>query len=81
MRAGLLFGGGGGAILGALDILSPLFPIIEKVFPYLVLSGILAFPVVLVLAWAFELTPEGVRLTRPLDGHTPSVATRRSMVM
>lgn len=81
VRTVLVFGGGGGATLGALDILSPLFPFIDRVFPYLVLAGILAFPVVLVLAWAYELTPEGVRLTQPLDGHTPSVATRLGAVL
>jgi TolB-like protein len=33
---------------------------------------LLGFPVALVLAWAFELTPQGVKLTPPADGSEPA---------
>jgi TolB-like protein/Tfp pilus assembly protein PilF len=36
----------------------------------------LGFPVALVLAWAFELTPDGIKLTQAPDGTTPSGTTR-----
>jgi TolB-like protein len=40
------------------------FGIPEWAFRFVVIMLILAFPVALVLAWAFELTPDGVKLTR-----------------
>ena len=36
----------------------------ERLIVFLVLAG---FPIALMLAWAFELTPEGVRRTEPVD--------------
>jgi adenylate cyclase len=39
-----------------------------------VVSAILGFPVALVLAWAFEITPEGVRRTRDDDSDDPQAS-------
>lgn len=43
----------------------------------IVAALLLGFPLALILAWAFELTPEGVRLTEaPSDGAPPSAPPR-----
>lgn len=39
-------------------------PWVAKVYIALILAG---FPIALVLAWAFEMTPEGVKLTKNVD--------------
>lgn len=36
-------------------------------FRFVVLMLIIGFPVAMILAWAFELTPEGVRITKPAE--------------
>ena len=35
--------------------------------PFVILLGLLGFPIALVLAWALELTPECLRLTHAVD--------------
>jgi TolB-like protein len=42
---------------------------------------IIGFPVALVLAWAFELTPDGLRPTQPQDPAAPSTANRLDYVL
>ena len=77
----LLFGGGAYGLLSVLDVLARLVPTIDRVLPYLVLTSILAFPVVLVLAWAFDITSEGIKLTRSQDGSLPPMATRLGAIL
>lgn len=40
------------------------FGIPEWAFRFIVLMLVMGFPIALILAWAFELTPDGVKLTR-----------------
>src|ERR1051325_12126 len=56
-------------LIQAASILFPTFeapPWVMKVFVTAVLLG---FPVALILAWAFELTPEGVKRTEEVPLH------------
>ena len=46
----------------------------------LVLAG-LGLPAAMVLAWAFEVTPEGVRRTLPRDGATVGPSSRKPFVL
>src|SRR5437773_11340269 len=61
---------------GIIQIASAVFPAWElpnwsqRLLIVLLLAG---FPIALILAWAFDVTPEGVRVTEPL----PSVPSRR----
>jgi len=48
---------------------------VMKVFTFLVILG---FPLALVLAWAFELTPEGIRLETAVDPTEPVTRKARS---
>ncbi len=47
--------------------LFPFFRIPDWSIRAVVFFAIVGFPIALVLAWAFELTPEGVRRTEPVD--------------
>jgi TolB-like protein/Tfp pilus assembly protein PilF len=46
------------------DLLVPALLLPDWVFTFVVFIVLLAFPVALILAWALEITPEGVRRTR-----------------
>lgn len=43
------------------------FGVPDWVFRFIVIGLVLCFPVAIVLAWAFDITPEGVRLTPTAD--------------
>jgi TolB-like protein/Flp pilus assembly protein TadD len=51
----------------AADIAFPALRLPEWLVTAVVAFTILGFPIALVLAWAFEITPEGVRRTEPLE--------------
>ena len=45
----------------------PVFHIPDWAAQLVVLVILIGFPIAVVLAWAFEVTPEGVRRTQPVD--------------
>jgi adenylate cyclase len=58
---------GGQLIFDALE-----FP--RAAWQFVVVLTILGFPIALVLAWALELTPEGIRVTPPAEPHDNTAA-------
>lgn len=48
---------------------------------FIIVMLAIGFPLALVLAWAFEMTPEGLKLTRPLDGEIPTGGNRLDYVL
>src|SRR5207245_3311798 len=70
-------------LIQAGSILFPTFeapPWVMKVF---VTAVILGFPVALILAWAFELTPDGIRRSEevaPLESKTDNTASKWTAV-
>jgi TolB-like protein/Flp pilus assembly protein TadD len=52
----------------------PIFEIPNWALRLIVLAIIIGFPIALVIAWAFELTPEGIKRTEDVD---PAVSTRQ----
>ena len=54
-------------IWGAAEQLVPGLALPDWAFRLIVLLTILGFPIALVLAWALELTPEGIRVTSPAE--------------
>ncbi len=54
----------------------PTFHAPEWVNQTLIVLVAVGFPIALVLAWAFELTPEGIKPTEDLPGHISTVAQR-----
>jgi TolB-like protein len=75
------FGGVALGVLGVLDIIRDLIPVVDRVFPALVLGAVFLFPVVLVLSWAFDITPSGIRWAAPPDGETFRLSTRVGAVV
>lgn len=65
LRAAGLYWVGAVAVLGALDLIRDLVGWLDAAFPALVAAGIALFPVAVVLAWALDWTPAGLRLHRP----------------
>jgi TolB-like protein/lipoprotein NlpI len=54
-------------ILQIVDVVVPMLGLPEWVGKMVLLMLIVSFPIALILAWALELTPEGVRLERNVD--------------
>ena len=52
----------------------PIFEIPNWALRLIVLAIIIGFPIALVIAWAFELTPEGIKRTEDVD---PAVSARQ----
>jgi TolB-like protein len=66
------------------EVLFPTFGAPEWVFKSVILLIALGFPLALVFAWAFELTPEGVRKTADVDASeslTPNTGKRLNRVI
>ncbi len=57
------------------SVLLPAFKVPEWVFQAFVILVVLGFPLTLVIAWAFELTPEGIRRETEVD---PAESVRHS---
>lgn len=54
-------------LLQVVDILVPMLSLPEWVGRLMLLMLVIAFPISLLLAWAFELTPDGVKLEKDVD--------------
>jgi TolB-like protein/Flp pilus assembly protein TadD len=52
----------------------PIFEIPNWALRLIVLAIIIGFPIALVIAWAFELTPEGIKRTEEADAMAPAVS-------
>jgi hypothetical protein len=57
----------------------PFFEIPNWAVRLVVLLLVIGFPVALILAWAFELTPEGIRRTDDADTSKPTTFKRRNL--
>jgi TolB-like protein len=71
-------------LLQAADLILPALLLPEWTYRMLVLLALFGFPVALVLGWAFELTPEGVRVTTSAPAATgeapPALLGRRTII-
>jgi TolB-like protein/Tfp pilus assembly protein PilF len=52
-------------LMQAANIIFPAWNIPDAAIQYLLWAGLLGFPVALVFGWVFEITPGGIRRTRP----------------
>ena len=62
---------GGWALSQGIAQVLPVFDVPNWVVRLLVLLIVIGFPVALFLAWAFELTPEGIKRTEDVDSAVP----------
>ena len=62
-KVSAIYGGTSFVVLQLADILLPALGLPEWTITFMVAILVLAFPVALLLSWAFEMTPEGVKRT------------------
>ena len=77
VAAGYVIGAG-----GIIQLASAAFPAWELpswTLRVLIVSLLMGFPVALMLAWAFDITPDGIQVTP--DGTTSKSHTRRNMIL
>src|SRR5437588_9353416 len=58
----------------------PIFEIPNWALRLIVLAIIIGFPIALVIAWAFELTPEGIKHTQDVDLSDKRVSKKRTWI-
>jgi len=56
------------AVMEAADLILPALYLPDWAYRLIVILAVLGFPIAVSLAWAFEITPEGVRRERDADG-------------
>ncbi len=64
-KVAAMYGATAFVVMQAADFLVPALRLAEAVATTIALVAILGFPIALVLAWAFDLTPEGMKRTIP----------------
>jgi hypothetical protein len=91
VRAGMVYGAVAFAVVQAADVFVPALGLPEWILTAVALLAILGFPVAVVLAWAFDLTPRGLERAgdarmesgaesvRWLPARSAAVATRSRM--
>jgi TolB-like protein/Tfp pilus assembly protein PilF len=67
VRVAVVYAATGFVVLQVADIMLPSLGVPAWALSLIVVLLILGFPIALVLAWALELTPDGVKVTRPRD--------------
>jgi TolB-like protein/Tfp pilus assembly protein PilF len=86
VRVAVVYAATAFVILQAADIMLPRLGVPEWAMSLIVMLVVLGFPVVMVLAWALELTPDGVRVTpSTVQSHpsepTPSLLGKRTILI
>src|SRR4030095_5644686 len=64
---------GGWALSQGLAQVLPIFDVPNWVTRLIVVLIVVGFPIALIFAWAFEITPEGVKRAEDVDRHKPHV--------
>jgi adenylate cyclase len=86
VRVAVVYAATAFVILQAADIMLPRLGVPEWAMSLIVVLVVLGFPLALVLAWALELTPDGVRVTPATvqsdpTQSTPSLLGKRTLVV
>jgi tetratricopeptide (TPR) repeat protein len=66
-RTGAMYAAASFVVWQAADIVVPALGLPAAVMRVMVITAIAGFPIALLLAWIYELTPEGIRATSALD--------------
>jgi TolB-like protein/Flp pilus assembly protein TadD len=76
-RVAIAYAIGGWALAQGIAQVFPVFDVPNWVIRLLVVLIVIGFPVALILAWAFELTPEGIKRTEDVDPVTQGRSRKR----
>jgi adenylate cyclase len=71
VRVAVVYAATAFVLLQAADIMLPRLGVPESGMTLIVVLVVLGFPLALVLGWAFEVTPDGVRTTAPVASEGP----------
>ena len=71
----------GFGVIEAADVIFPRVPLPEWTVGLVVWLVLLGFPMAAVLAWAYDVTPEGVRRTQPAGGQSERDAVRAPVAL
>jgi TolB-like protein/cytochrome c-type biogenesis protein CcmH/NrfG len=66
-RVGIAYAVGGWLLLQLTDVLSELLKLPDEIGPIVVTIVAIGFPIAMFFAWAFELTPEGIKRESEVD--------------
>ena len=77
-RVGVVYAAVAFILLQAVDLMAEPLGLPGVVMTVLVVAALFGFPLALVLAWAFEVTPDGVRRTEALPGESTEALPRES---
>jgi TolB-like protein len=83
VRVGLAYAVVGWLVFQVGEVLFPTFGAPEWIFKSLILIIALGFPFALLFAWAFELTPQGIKKTAEVDANvsiTPSTGKKLNII-
>ena len=76
-RVAAVYGATAFVVIEAADLIFPRIPLPEWTIALVVWLALLGFPVALVLAWAYERTPDGVKQTdRAATAELDAIATQ-----
>jgi adenylate cyclase len=90
VRVAAVYAATGFVVIQAAELLAAGLGLPAWVFPTVTVLVVLGFPVALVLAWALDITPEGLRVTPPAEpdgpksrgtGTAPTLLGRRALVL
>jgi len=80
LRVALAFVAASWLVIQVVETVSPAFGVGDYAVRYVVIALGIAFPLVLIFAWVFELTPEGLKLERDVDrSHSITPHTGRKL--
>jgi eukaryotic-like serine/threonine-protein kinase len=79
VRVALVYAATAFVVLQAADLLADGLALPPWVFAAITVMTVLGFPLALVLAWAFQVTPDGVQRTGDAGGETERWLSRRSL--
>jgi adenylate cyclase len=90
VRVAAVYAATGFVVIQAAELLGAGLGLPAWLFPTVTVLVVLGFPVALVLAWALDITPEGVRVTPPAEpegaksrgaGTAPTLLGRRALIL
>jgi TolB-like protein/Tfp pilus assembly protein PilF len=79
-KVAVAYGVVGWLVMQVAATIVPALHLSDSITSGVVLLVILGFPIALVLAWAFELTPEGIKRAEDVDPNEPTRRTGRKVV-
>lgn len=74
VRVGVVYAATAFVVLEAADIMLPRLGVPEWAMSFVVVLTVLGFPIALVLAWALEVTPDGIKRTEGVAGEVQADA-------